>query len=81
MILSLKEVFWEQVPHVNQISMRALTNIKMDEGTLVKEHVLKMFRHLNTLRSLVVRLMLNLKLILSFHHYLTLLISLRSIVV
>ena len=29
--------------------MRALMNIKMAEGTLVRKHILKIFDHLNTL--------------------------------
>ena len=32
--------------------MRALINTKMAEGTLVREYVLKMFDHLNTLEIL-----------------------------
>ena len=32
--------------------MRALINIKMTEGTTVKDHVLKMFNYLNTLEIL-----------------------------
>ena len=32
--------------------MRALMNMKMVEGTLVREHILKMFGYLNTLEIL-----------------------------
>ena len=52
MILSLKEIFEEQGRPVRKISMRALMNIKMAEGTPVREHVLKMFDHVNILEIL-----------------------------
>ena len=49
MILSLKEIFGKQG---QPIAMRALMNTKMAERTPVREHVLKMFDHLNTLQIL-----------------------------
>ena len=50
MILSLKEMFGEQRRLARKIAMRVLMNTKMVEGTPVKEYVLKMFDHLNTLK-------------------------------
>ena len=41
MILSLKEIFGEQGQPIRQITMRALMNTKMAEGTLVTDNVLK----------------------------------------
>ena len=49
MILSVKEMFGEQMRHARQTTMRALMNSKIAEETLVGEHVLKLFDHLNTL--------------------------------
>ena len=52
MILSLKEMFGEQGRLARQIVMKTLMNTKMDEGTLMREHVLKIFDHLNILEIL-----------------------------
>ena len=52
MILSLKEIFGEQGQLSRHIAMRALMNTKIDEETPVRDHVLKMFDHLNTLEIL-----------------------------
>ena len=52
MILRLKEIFWEQRQPTRQITKRELMNTKMAKGTLVREHVLKIFDHLNTLEIL-----------------------------
>ena len=52
MILSLKEVFGEQRRPARQIAMRVLMNTKMSEETPMRDHVLKMFDHLNTLEIL-----------------------------
>ena len=52
MILSLKEMFGEQGRPTRQIAMRTLMNTKMTEGTPVREHVIIMFDHLNTLEIL-----------------------------
>ena len=48
MILSLKEMFGEQGRLVRKIAMRTL-NTKMAERTLVRDYILKIFDHLNTL--------------------------------
>ena len=50
MILRLKEIFEEQGRPARQIVMRALMNTKMAEGTPLREQVLKIFDHLNTLK-------------------------------
>ena len=52
MILSLKEIFGEQGRPAQKIVMRGLMNTKMAEGILVREYILKMFDHLNTLEIL-----------------------------
>ena len=54
MILNLKEIFWEQVrPYRYDIlGTRALINTKVTEKTQMKEHILKIFDHLNTLDNL-----------------------------
>ena len=41
-------MFGEEGQLARQISMRALINTKMAEGTPVREHILKMFDHLTT---------------------------------
>ena len=64
--------------------MRALMNTKMDEETLVREQILKIFDHLNTLEiiggEIDVESQIEL-LILSLSRCLTFLISINSIVV
>ena len=52
MILSLKEMFGEQCRLARKIAMRALMNTKMAEGTPVRDNILKLFDHLNTLENL-----------------------------
>ena len=51
-MLSLKEMFGEQGRFARQETMRQIYNTKMAEGTLVKEHCLRMISHLNTLEVL-----------------------------
>ena len=51
-ILNLKEIFGKQGRPARQIVMRALMNTKMAEETPVRDHVLKIFDHLNTLEIL-----------------------------
>ena len=51
MMMNLKEMFGEQNRVGRQVTMRAL-NTKMAEGTLVRDHVLKMITHLNELEIL-----------------------------
>ena len=80
MILSLKEIFKEQGRSARQITIRSLMNTKMPEGTSVREHIFKMFDHLNTPEILGGESMMNLKFILSLSRCLTLLISLSSII-
>ena len=46
-ILSLNEMFGEQGWPARYIATRALMNTKMAEGTPMREHVLKIFDHLN----------------------------------
>ena len=48
-MLNLKEMFGEQNHADGQVAMKALLNTKMDEGTPVQDHVLKMMAHLNEL--------------------------------
>ena len=52
MMMNLKEIFGEQNRASRQVAMRALLNTKMAEGTLVRDHVLKMIAHLNELEIL-----------------------------
>ena len=52
MIMNLKEMFGEHNRSGRQVAMRALLNTKMTEGTLVRDHVLKMVTHLNELEIL-----------------------------
>ena len=42
MMMNLKEMFGKQNRFARQVTMRALLNTKMAEGTLVWDHVLKM---------------------------------------
>ena len=48
-MLSLKEMFGEQDRSARQETMRQIYNTKMNEGTSVREHCLRMISHLNTL--------------------------------
>ena len=52
MIPSLKKIFREQRRLARKIAMRVLMNTKMVEGIYVREHIFKMFDHLNTLEIL-----------------------------
>ena len=52
MMINLKEMFGEQNHAGRQVAMRALLNTKMAEGTLVRDHVLKMIANLNKLEIL-----------------------------
>ena len=52
MMMNLKEMFGEQNRAGRQVAMRAFLNTKIAEGTLVRDHVLKMFSHLNELEIL-----------------------------
>ena len=52
MMMNLKEMFREQNRAGRQVTMRALLNTKMAEGTRVQDHVLKMIAHLNELEIL-----------------------------
>ena len=45
-------MFGEQGRPDRQNAMRALMNIKMAKGTLVRDHVWKIFDHLNTIEIL-----------------------------
>ena len=56
-------------------------NIKMAKGTQLREHILKIFDHLNTLEILDGEIYGESQIILSLNHYLTLLINLRSIII
>ena len=51
-MLSLKEMFDEQGRSARQETMMQIYNTKMAEGTLVREHCLKMISNLNTLKVL-----------------------------
>ena len=51
-MLSLKEMFDEQGRSARQETMRQIYNTKMAEGTLVREHCLRMISNLNTLEVL-----------------------------
>ena len=51
-MLSLKEIFGEQGHSARQETMRQIYNIKMAEGTSVKEHCLRKISNLNTLEVL-----------------------------
>ena len=51
-MLSLKEMFGEQGHSARQETMRQIYNTKMVEGTLVREHCLRMISNLNTLKVL-----------------------------
>ena len=51
-MLSLKEMFGEQVCSVRQETMRQIYNSKMAEGTSVREQCLRMISNLNTLEVL-----------------------------
>ena len=51
-MFSLKEMFGEQGHSARQDTMRLLLNTKMAQGTLVREHCLKMISYLNTLKVL-----------------------------
>ena len=48
-MLSLNEMFGEQGRSARQETMRQIYNTKMNEGTLVRDHCLRMISHLNTL--------------------------------
>ena len=52
MMLNLKEMFGDQNRAGRQVAMKALLNMKMAEGTPVRDHVLKMIAHLNELEIL-----------------------------
>ena len=52
MMMNLKEMFGEQNRAGRQVSMKALLNTKMAEGTPIQDHVLKMIAHLNELEIL-----------------------------
>ena len=52
MTLHLKEMFGEQSRSAWQIAMKNLMSTKMVEGTLVREHVLKMISFINELDML-----------------------------
>ena len=49
---NLKEMFGEHGRPAWQIAMQKIMNVKMLEGTLVREHVLKMKSFLNELETL-----------------------------
>ena len=51
-MLSLKELFSEQGHFARQETKRQIYNTKMAEGTLVREHCLRMISNLNTLEVL-----------------------------
>nr|XP_023920003.1 uncharacterized protein LOC112031546 [Quercus suber] len=51
-MFSLKEMFGEQGRSARQDTMRLLLNTKMAQGTLIREHCLKMISYLNTLEVL-----------------------------
>ena len=51
-MLNLKEMFGDQNRAGRQVAIKALLNTKMAEGTLVRDHVLKMITHLNELEIL-----------------------------
>ena len=51
-MLSLKEMFGEQGRSTRQETIRQIYNTILAEGTLVREHCLRMISHLNTLEVL-----------------------------
>ena len=51
-MLSLKEMFGEQGRSAWQDTMKLILNTKMAQGTLVREHCLKMISYLNTMEVL-----------------------------
>ena len=51
-MLSLKEMFGEQSRSARQKIMRQIYNIKMAEGSSIKEHCLTMISNMNTLEVL-----------------------------
>ena len=51
-LLNAKEMFGEQDRAARQVSMKAILNTKMAEGSPVQEHVLKMISHLKELEVL-----------------------------
>ena len=51
-MLSLKEIFGEQGRLAGQDTLRLILNTKIAQGTLVREHCLKMISYLNTLEVL-----------------------------
>ena len=51
-MLSLKEMFGEQGRSARQDTMKLILNTKMAQGTLVREHCLKMISYLNTMEVL-----------------------------
>ena len=52
MIYNLKELFGHQSRAARQFAIKCLMNIKMAEGTPVRDHVLKMMGHLNEMEIL-----------------------------
>ena len=51
-MLSLKEMFGERGHSTRQETIRQIYNTKMAEGTLVREHCLRMISNLNALEVL-----------------------------
>ena len=56
MILNLKEMFGEQDRSARLYALQVLMNTKILEGTLVREHVLKMIGYINVLEVLGVEI-------------------------
>ena len=56
MMLNLKEMFGDHNLAGRQVAMKILLNMKMAEGTPVRDHVLKMIARLNELEILGVKI-------------------------
>ena len=52
MMMNLKEMFGDQNRARRQVTMKALLNTNIAEGTPVRDHILKMIAHLNELEIL-----------------------------
>ena len=51
-ILNIRKMYGNQGWTIRQVAIRELMNTIMDEGTLVRDHVLKMIDHLHELKIL-----------------------------
>ena len=53
MLYSLKELFGNQNRGVREVVIKNLMNTQMAEGTLVRDHVLKMMWHVNMMEIIL----------------------------